>query len=496
MNRSRRRALRTLSLISAGTIVAGLSGPTSARLLASPRRAGAVGNRLRIPPTIDGGDIVAQTIETTIWPDRPSTVWTLGESFPPPTIRIRRGDPFSARLINQLTEPTNIHWHGLLVPADMDGHPMHLVAPGAERSFAFTIDQPGGTFWYHPHAHGSTAKQIHLGMAGILLVEDDDDEMLGLPSGPFDIPILLQDKRENAERTITYAPSMPDLMTGMIGGTMLANGTPDAYHEVSRDVYRVRLVNASNGRVLALALDDGSTFHQIASDGGLLDRPYPLTELRLGPGERTELLIDFSNREIGSSVRLISREYDSPPDETWQGWGMDIIRFDVNAPAERSFTMPETLRPMEMLTGSMVTVDREISLTAIHQHPSMSHRINGKEYDMNRVDLQIAPGAIERWTFNNVTDEPHPMHIHGALFQVASRTGGPLDARHRGWKDTVVVEPFEQMTILIRFAEHEGLFVAHCHNLEHAETGMMMNVQVGGTMSVGEVWVGAPLDLQ
>ena len=477
MNPSRRHFIEKLSTLSAGALLIGSGPPWTERLRAGEKSTLAVGNALQIPPLFPGGDFVAGIVETNIWPDRPSSVWTYGGSYPAPTIRIRRGDQFTARLINQLPEPTNIHWHGLLVPADMDGHPMDMVEPGASRSFAFHAEQAGGTFWYHPHVHGSTAKQVFLGMAGLFIIEDEDEEGIGLPSGEFDIPLLLQDKRENPERTITYEPEMQDLMTGMIGGTMLANGTPDAYLDVSRDLYRFRILNASNGRIMKLALDDGSPFHLIANDGGLLDQPYPVDMLWLGPAERVEILIDFSSRTEGSSVTLLTLPFDEAPEETWQGWGMDIVRFDITGPPKTTSTIPLAMRPIQLLTESQAIQSRGMQLSMIHAHPDMFHLINGEVYDMNRIDERVEAGSIEMWQFINVSDEPHPMHIHGAQFQILER-GRELDAKDKGWKDTVIVDLFEQMKVMVKFADHPGLFVAHCHNLEHSETGMMINVEI------------------
>jgi FtsP/CotA-like multicopper oxidase with cupredoxin domain len=474
MQYSRRRFLRNASLATSGLVASSFISPWyQARASGG---APAARNPLRFPPVFSGGDLVSQITTTNIWPDLTTTVWTYGGSYPGPTIRVRRGELFTARLVNNLPEPTNIHWHGLLVPSDMDGHPSQLVAPGATREFAFTVDQRAGTYWYHPHAHMLTARQAYLGMAGFFIVDDPVHDSLGLPTGEFDVPLAIQDREFIDTRQLEYDPTPDQLMTGLLGNVMLVNGVAEAYHEVSRDLYRFRLLNGANGRVMKIGFDSSAPFQLIGSDAGLLDKPYRVTSLMLGPGERAEILVDFSTLQVGSSATLWTLPYDNAPDFRWQGWGMDIVRFDVTRDSRANASIPQQLIPIEPLVPAAGSRTRYFQLAMVHQIPAMRHVINGREYDLERIDERVSSGAVEHWDFFNSSDEPHPMHLHGAQFQITQRDGAPSDdPKDKGWKDVVLVQAQQTVRVVVQFAEHEGLFVAHCHNLEHEDTGMMIN---------------------
>lgn len=486
MSTSRRRFLSSVALSAAGYAVARALGPLAPRAFATPT---AAGNPLRFPRLFDGTDLVAERSTVHIYADRPTSLLTFGGGFPGPTIRVRRGDELAVRLVNRLDEPTNIHWHGLLAPSMMDGHPMHVVDAGSSREYRFRVDQRAGTYWYHPHAHESTARQAYLGMAGLFIVDDPTEDALGLPSGDRDLPLVLQDRRIDATRAIAYAPTMMDTMSGLLGSTLLVNGTPDAYHEVSRDLYRLRILNGSNARIYRIGFGDEETFHLIASDAGLLDRPYPLTELWLAPGERAEILVDFAGREIGSSVMLRSLQYDNVVSPSFQGYPFDILRFDVARSSEGASIVPAALVPLDRPVVSGATRTRTMRLAMVHMHPAMAHTINGRAYDMERVDVRVPAGATEVWELiNEDNDEPHPMHLHAAHFQIVERNGSvELGPQDMGWKDTVLVDPIETVKVAVRFGDETGMYVAHCHNLEHEDSGMMINLVVESDAGAGGV---------
>lgn len=484
MNESRRRFIENIVLASSGVVALGVGGWPSRYALAYGASS-RLGNPLRIVPEHDGSDLNARVARQFVYPDKSTNVWTYGNGMPSPTIRVRRGDRFTARLVNSLHEPTNIHWHGLLVPADMDGHPASAVAPYLTKDFDFVVNQRSGLYWYHPHVHMLTAKQVYLGMAGLFVVEDPEDERFGLPNGDREVLLVLQDKRIDESREVLYDPSMSDLMSGMLGNVALTNGTPEAFLDVSRDLFRLRMLNASNARVMKLGFDNGATFHLIGGDGGLLERPYPMTTLWLGPAERADILVDFSSLPIGASTVLKSLPYDNVPDFTWQGWGLDFLRFDVTREATASTIIPQELEPVVQLDPISTSRSRLFTLEMVHQIPNMKHVINGREYEMDRIDVRVAAGSTEVWMFANEDDEPHPMHLHGAQFQVFERNGASTtDPKDEGWKDTVLIGPDQTASVVVRFAEHVGTFVAHCHNLEHEDTGMMLNFEVEPPASV------------
>ena len=232
---------------------------------------------------------------------------------------MRAGTAFSAELANGLDEKTTIHWHGLHVDWRMDGHPLLPVSPGATYRYAYPVEDRGGTYWYHPHAHGTSARQTYSGLAGFFVVEDEEErrlsEDLDLELGETDIPLLIQDKMLDEEGNFIYAPQPMDEEMGYEGDIVLTNLTPNPYLEIGPRIYRFRLLNGSNARNLRLAFskageDELLPYHVIATDGSLLEKPRPATEAFLSPAERMDVLVDLSGFEVGEVVVLKSLSFD------------------------------------------------------------------------------------------------------------------------------------------------------------------------------------------
>jgi FtsP/CotA-like multicopper oxidase with cupredoxin domain len=268
-----------------------------------------------------------------------------------------------------------------------------------------------------------------------------------------------------------------DHSNGFLGDAVLVNGTPDPYLEVAAGLYRFRILNGSNARIYDLAFSDGRPFHVIGTDGGLLDRPYEVTYTYLAPAERIELLVDFSKDAIGSSVMLHTLAFSGGSGSgPQQGTEMPVIRFDVTRPGSGSVTIPATLANLERLDPTKAVRTRTFQLKIDHTTKPEGHTINDKTFEMMRIDEEVAIGDLEIWTFQNVSFLPHPMHLHGAQFQVLDRNGSTaLDPRDLGWKDTVYVRPFDTVRVLVRFGTWPGVLLVHCHNLEHEDHGMMLN---------------------
>ena len=302
---------------------------------------------VRRPADIGGGTIVASVGSQAIWPGTSSAVWTLGGSFPGPTIRTTRGAAFSARIENRLSEPTNVHWHGLAPPPEMDGHPSDVIGPGQSREIGFPVVDRAGTYWYHPHPDGRTARQVYGGMAGFFIVEDPREAALGLPDGEYDVPLVIQDRRTASNRSLDYNPGPMDLMAGLLGDAVSSNGHPDAVLSAAATLYRLRLLNGSNARVYRLGFADGRPFHAIGSDSGLLERPIAVTSVDLGPGERVELLVDLTRDPVGALVSMKSLPFTVPMgmgggmmmggSGAAQGVALDVLRLRVerSGPAAR-----------------------------------------------------------------------------------------------------------------------------------------------------------------
>jgi FtsP/CotA-like multicopper oxidase with cupredoxin domain len=405
--------------------------------------------------------------------------WLFNGELPGPTLRCRRGDRVQVQLVDGLAEPTIVHWHGLLVPAGADGHPRDAIGAGGTFAYDFPIVQRAGTFWYHPHAHHRTAEQLHRGLAGFLLIGDDEEDALGLPAGEQEILLILQDRDGDAARALEYAPDAADLHAGMLRGVAYGNGVRLPTLDVAGGCYRFRIVNASHARVYRIALDAGA-LTVIGNDGGLLPTPAVVPSLWLGVGERADFLVDFTAAAPGTRLMLRSLPFELPAagGAFAQGTAMDLLELvRVRDAAPPMPALPPTLSSVPPLGAPL----RERTFDFDSTGDGEMHRINDHVFDMDRVDLQVPLGEVERWTFRNGSALPHPVHLHGTHFQVVSRTGGrglvlPYET---GWKDTVLVLPAETVEVLVRFDTYGGLFLLHCHNLQHEDLGMMLNVEVG-----------------
>lgn len=448
------------------------------------------GNPLRLPSEFTGGMLVAEAKKLEIWPGTQTSLFAINGSVPGPTIRVQKGQDFSAHVMNMLTEPLVLHWHGILAPARMDGHPRDAMAPDQSGMITFPVNQRAGTYWYHAHTDRLTGKQAYFGLAGAFIVEDPAEATLGLPTGDHDVVFLITDKRPDAKKELPYAPTMMEVMTGFLGETVLVNGTPDAYLSVDRGLHRVRLINASNARVYRIGLSNDKPFHLIATDAGLLPKPIEVANFMLPPGARAELLVNFAGYNKGDSVKLVTHPFTAPAGGgghgggamammmmgPTQGMGLDILRFDVDRDAARADVIPATLAAFTPHDPMEAKRTRTFSLGASMMD---KHQINGASFDMQRVDFTVPKGELELWEFKDTTGEFHPMHPHGTHFQVLSRSGAAqLPPEDTGWKDTVLVGPNETVKVLIQFDAYEGVFVTHCHNLEHEDDGMMQNMEV------------------
>lgn len=382
-----------------------------------------------------------------------------------PTILVQKGD-LAAEVHNTLGEPVSAHWHGLLVPGMHDGSPHLPIASGATWRLEMNIAQDPATVWYHTHIHERTAEQVYFGLAGVIHVTDGQDDARGLPSeyGIDDLTLVLQDRRFDAGGRMVYNPSMMDVMHGFAGNRMLVNGQAGATAVVPEGLVRLRLLNGSNGRIYTLFFDDTRPMHLVATDGGFLPAPIALDTLRLAPGERAEVLVDFSR---GRSPVLMS-----DPD---QSYGVLPFATDSTLPT-RITRLPEQLDgALDDLSGAEVRT-RQVSLDMGMGGMMMGGggmAINGRPFDMSRIDFEVALGSVERWHIRS-TMVAHPFHVHGVRFRVVSENGAPPQPENTGWKDTVLVPG--EAEILARFdqpASRETPFMFHCHILEHEDAGMM-----------------------
>jgi blue copper oxidase len=449
---------------------------------------------LRIPPVADMRNLTltAGRASALVAPGVTSAVWSLGEDAGSGvTLEVTRGERAKVRLTNRLDEPTIVHWHGFRPPEAADGHPRFAIDPGESFSYDFEVDEPPGLYWYHPHPHMRTAVQTYLGMAGLILVRDPAEQALGLPTGARELPLLLSDKRLDAEGAIIYDAFGPDMMEGFLGDVAFVNGVLSPTLDVDSAVYRFRLLNASNARIFRVARSDGRPLTLIGTDAGFLPTPVEISHVDLGTGERVDLLVDFSDLPVGTRLSMVSLGFPSPSvgggmggmrgmgrmrGGTPQGSRMDLMEIRVARRVREAFTVPASLPAPELPARADAERERSFRFESM----MMSHTINGRAFRMDRIDERVPLGSTEIWTFVNDGPFPHPIHMHAAHFRVLSRTGGrgQLFPWEAGAKDTVLLFPNERVEVVIRFDRHPGRFLLHCHNLEHEDMGMMMNFQI------------------
>jgi blue copper oxidase len=426
---------------------------------------GAAGTRvpLRIPPAVaaSGLSLRAAPGAVTIVPGKTTTAWMYNGLIPGPTLAARRGDRVGIAYTNGLSEPSITHWHGLLVDHANDGHPRQAVPSGGTYSYDFTIDQRAALNWYHPHPHMLTGGQVYRGLAGAFIVRDEVDtgssgNPLGLPTGAHEVPLIIRDASFDSGGNFQFS----NKSSGFFGNLPLVNGTASPFLNVDKAVYRFRVLNGCNARIWRLSLSPAAPLIVIGNDGGLLDQPYSLSEVTLGPGERLDVLIDF--RSLGADGKVMLRCLNA-------GW--DLLQFVGTGIAVLGAGLPTSLPPITRLSAPVVT--RRFTFDGMT-------RLNGKVYDIDAVEFQVPLGQVERWIFVTNGNGPHPVHVHGATFQVQARTGGRgrVFDWERGWKDTVVVNDKETVEVFIQFVAHRGLYVMHCHQLGHEDGGMMANFEV------------------
>jgi blue copper oxidase len=395
-----------------------------------------------------------------------------------PVIKVREGEEVKVKMKNNLDEATTLHWHGLRVDAEDDGGPHSGIKPGETWEPEFTIEQPAATLWYHPHMMHSTAKQVYEGLAGLFIIEDEVSDSLEIPKdyGVNDFPLIIQDKRLDSSGNMQYDPGMNDIMMGLYGNAFLVNGAISPYLEAPKGMVRLRLLNGSNGRTYELKFDNGQEFYQIASDGGFLEKPVEMTTLRLSPAERAEILVDFSMLETGDTIELIDTV--SELGKTISENHVSLMKFIGKDEQTELFDVPNQLTDIEKIDPTSTVVTREMIMAGV----GATLTINDKSMDMGRIDEVVKWKDIEIWEVSNQRTGtqggmPHPFHLHGVQFQVLDRDGNPPPANETGWKDTILVQPGETVRIITNFT-HKGIFMYHCHILEHEDAGMMGQYEV------------------
>ncbi|MGE3645033.1 MAG: multicopper oxidase domain-containing protein [Beijerinckiaceae bacterium] len=456
---------------------------------------------LSVPPLIDttktGGRfaITAKQARHSFLPGKPTSTFGYSASYLGPTLRVRRGDKVAVDFTNQLGRLTTVHWHGLKVPGNVDGGPHNKVLSGRSWKPVLEIDQPATTAWYHPHPHGETAYQVYGGLAGMIIIDDDVSSKLPLPSnyGIDDLPLVIQDRSFASDGGLLYGQSPMTTMMGSYGDTVIVNGAIRPRAVVPAGLVRLRILDGANARVFRLGFSDGRKFHVIASDGGLLAAPVELNELTIAPGERYEIVVDFSN---GRAADLVSLDADTG----FRGPGMmgmmmggtrqqgagPILHFAPDKSRPGTGRLPDRLAnvPDFQIPGAVrrrfLSLDMMMGMGGMMGGSMMGQRgggaalgINGRAFDMERIDFRTAIGKPELWNIR-ANMMGHPFHVHGTLFRILRLNGRRPPAQQAGWKDTVYVTgEAEILATFDKAASEQAPYMFHCHILEHEDGGMM-----------------------
>jgi spore coat protein A len=453
--------------------------------------------------------IPMRKVDTKVHRDVPPTsVWSYGHTVPGPTIEARKGQPILIEWVNELPKEhflpidhtlcgagtdvpdvrTAVHVHGAVVPPESDGYPENWYTPGQSYSAFYPMEQDAATLWYHDHAMGIERLNQYAGLFGFFLIRDHEEDALHLPSGKYEIPLVICDRFFYADGGLHYPDSgFPDApwVSEVYGDVILVNGTIFPYLEVEPRSYRFRVLNAANSRHFHLSLSNGHTVDQIGTDQGLLPAGVELTSLAIAPAERADLVIDFSSL-AGQQITL-------------QDGTNTLMQFRVSntAAAPQIFQIPKTLRTIEPIPESLAVKSRSFTLNE-YMHPkthAMLMLING-QYWHEPVTEKPVLDSVEIWSLINTTQDIHPIHLHLVRFQILDRRAfdvddylnyknfhyvgdpGPPEPNERGWKDTVQAHPETVTRIIIPFKGYTGRYVWHCHLLEHAANEMMRPFEV------------------
>jgi spore coat protein A, manganese oxidase len=436
--------------------------------------------------TTDVYRITMREADAQIVPGLTTRIWGYNGSFPGPMLRVEAGRKVRVDYVNHLRGDASIHTHGAYVDGDSDGHPNDLIAPGATKSYFFGNDETARTQWFHDHAMHHTAENVYHGLAGLYLITDEFERSLPLPSGAQDVALVIQDRLFNQDGSFDYPVGALDHSTnGVLGNVVLVNGKPWPRFEVAARKYRFRILNGSNARAYRLALSGGRPFMLIGTEGGLVHRPVRLGSLPISPAERYEIVVDFSDVPVGSSVMLRNL---NGRDETSR-----VMRFDVVRKARDDARVPAVLRPpAEQLdpTHQPTSPERAVRTRRfLFKRKGGMWTINGKVFDAGRLDAIPREGDTEIWELTNGGGGwIHPIHLHLLNFKILDRNGRPPPAHERGlWKETVFLGPNDSVRVLMKWpripigpdpGKFLRTYVFHCHVVEHEDHDMMLQMRV------------------
>jgi blue copper oxidase len=459
--------------------------------------------KLFIPPTITGDVINLEIKNSTkqIFNGYETNTIGYNGNYLGPTIILQKEQNVTMNVKNSLGDTTTTHWHGLHVAPENDGGPHTFIYDGDTWSPSFKVMDIAATYWYHPHLHMKTMTQVMKGAAGLIIVQDSNENSLKLPReyAVDDIPLILN-------FTTIDNITKQFVMKDELDNTVLINGVNQPLQEVPAQIVRFRILNASSHRFFQFGLDDNRNFYQIASDAGLLDLPVKLTRVILGPGERAEILVDFTN-QVGKEFYLKQFGTELPqgyPGGPLMRMGMgggtmgelgpldekdfNIMKFKVIAPTNNAITeIPKSLNNNIILSQTGASI-RNIEFSASPMNSMTNFFINGVQYKDDVINFSSTLGKTEIWNITNRTMMPHPFHVHGNSFYVLSVNGSIPPLNMTGRKDVVVVPPrMGNVRIITKYEDFTNdkiPFMYHCHILSHEDGGMMGQFLIQNPMGI------------
>ena len=417
-----------------------------------------------------------------------------------PTIILHKGQSVQMNVANELNDTTTTHWHGLHVSPQNDGSPHNLIMANTTWSPKFEVMDKAATYWYHPHLHGKTMKQVIQGAAGMIIVRDDEESKLHLPRtyGVDDIPLIMQWRTFDTNKQIVLDDEADNVA--------MVNGTINGVLEVPAQMVRFRLLNSSSHRFFNFAFSDNRNFQIIANDESLLNKPVSVKQLIVSPGERFEIIVDFKEQQgqsffINQLGKSLPNGYPGGPPMGMMGMNMtmgpldntdfSLLKIDVKAPTLHAIKeISSSLTTNDMINESSATT-RNFQLRGLPMMSMTNFTINSEQYDHEKINFKVKKDDVMIWNITNQSMMPHPWHIHGNYFYIKSINGQAPPAYMKGRKDVVTIPPMNGSAQIVMkyedFADSEMPYMYHCHILSHEDGGMMGQFMVEDrTSSVAE----------
>ena len=405
--------------------------------------------------------------------DYTTSTYGINQSYLGNTLLLKNNDKVSINYTNNLKETTTMHGHGMHVPASQDGGVHQKIEPNDTWSAEYTVNQKACTNWYHPHLMGKTAEHVYQGLAGLIIIEDEDSDTLNLPKtyGIDDIPLIVQD-RQLLNHQLDYNPDNRDIMMGYRGDTLITNGQISPQFSAKTGLLRLRILNGSNASMYKFYFENNISFSQIATDNSFLESPVALTELILSPSERAEIVVDLSSYSGDFLLFKVQETIDNKLNQS------TVLTINVLTNSANVLTLPNSLITHDTIDLADVVRTRNFTLEGTGNRGNPKLTINNKEMDMTRIDETLKVNELEIWHIQNNMGMNHNFHIHATYFIPYKRNGSESNIKdnEKGPKDCIHLAPNENVDILVKMTDYidsNGKYMYHCHFLEHEDAGMM-----------------------